>query len=159
MSELASQYEARKARLQRFAEAATKYQQRKDSERRETQVELIRAVLAPEPKSLRREYETVANQTVFAPITWRILRAVSEEFDMPVSEMLSTRQEARYCIPRYVAVGLLLQLTNMSLPAIGRRLGGRDHTTILNARRRIEALLESEAFRNRFDQINASIVG
>jgi hypothetical protein len=162
MSELASQIQARKARLQRFAEAATKYEERKAGERLELQVSMIKAAIAspqPElPKVTRRTYETPNNQLAFTPITWRILRAVSEEFDMPVSEICSAHQESKYTLPRYVAIGLMLQLTNMSYPAIGKRLGGRNHATIINGRERLRALLEGEAFRNRFDQIKASII-
>lgn len=110
----------------------------------------------PAPRA-RREYETVNNQTVYTPITWRILRAVSEEFDMPVSEIVSQNRNQEHCLPRYVAIGLLLQLTNMSWKAVGRRIGDRDHATVISGRNRLNVLLESEAFRNRFDQIKAGI--
>jgi chromosomal replication initiation ATPase DnaA len=71
--------------------------------------------------------------------------------------MLAFDNHPKYCIPRYVAIGLMLQLTPMSLPAIGRRLAGRDHTTIVNGRNRLAVLLEGEAFRNRFEQIKQGL--
>lgn len=151
MSELHNQIQARKARLQRFAEAATQFQKK-------SVLPLACAplyVAPPAPK--RRDYETEHSFPIYAPITWRILRAVSDEFGMPITEIVSRKQEPKYTLPRYVVIGLMLRLTNMSLPGIGRRIGGRDHTTVLNGKRRIEALLEGEAFRNRFEQIKAGV--
>lgn len=155
MSELASQINARKARLQRFAEAATKFQDKTRSLADIRQAEVLEIELAEKPR--RRQYETDKTYPIHTPITWRILRAVSEEFNMPVSEMLSSNQEAEYTLPRYVVIGLLLDLTNMSLPAIGKRIGGRDHTTVLNGRNRLNELLKGESFRNRFEQLKAGI--
>jgi hypothetical protein len=157
MTELADQHNARKARLQRFAEAAARYESKGRAPADiQSSAALVRCMATPALR-IRREYETPNSQPIYAPITWRILRAVSDEFDMPVSDIISKRQEAEYTLPRYVVIGLILQLTNMSLPAIGRRIGGRDHTTVLNGRNRLAKLLESEAFRNRFDQIKAAV--
>lgn len=156
MTELSNQIQARRERLQRFAEAATRFQDRGRAVADIKQTAILEHCLA-QPKSLRREYETAHSQPVYTPIISRIMRAVSEEFDMPVSEIVSPNQTSKYCLPRYVAIGLMLALTNMSWPAIGRRLGGRNHATVLAGNERFLALMESEAFRNRFEQIKAGI--
>lgn len=145
-----------KARRQRFAEAAARQQDKCAVTIDIQQCNILAAETSVQPTT-RREYETAHNQPFYAPITWRILRAVSEEFQMPVSEILDRRQDAKYTLPRFVAIGLMLDLTNMSLPAIGRRLGGRDHTTVIHGKKRLNGLLESESFRNRFDQMKAHL--
>lgn len=160
MTDLAMHYhQARKARLQRFAQAAARHQNKgRASADIETAVMLERCLAKPTAARVRRDYETAYSQPVYTPITWRILRAVSDEFEMSVTDILSKRQEAAFTLPRYVVIGLLLQLTNMSLPAIGRRIGGRDHTTVLNGRNRLNELLKSESFRNRYEQIKVGLV-
>jgi chromosomal replication initiation ATPase DnaA len=157
MGELANQIQARRERLQRFAEAATRYQ---DGDRA-VQIAILENVSKAQPKEQpeRRRYETKNDPTAYVPVARRILYAVANEFDMPIAEIVSHHRDKKYTLPRFVAIGLFIELTRLSLPAIGRWLGNRDHTTIINGRRRIEALLESEAFRNRFDQIKAEVVG
>ncbi len=155
MNEIMNQANARKARLQRFAEAAARLQS-KNAIATPASMLSQRPAKAPAAR-VRRDYETACSQPVYVPITWRILRAVSDEFDMPVSEFTGDKRDPKFTLARYVAIGLFLQLTNMSLPAIGRRLGNRDHTTILNGRNRFDALMQGEAFRNRFEQIKSEI--
>jgi hypothetical protein len=163
MTELANQITARKARLQRFAEAAARHANKNAAPADIAQVTILERALArhPEmpicPARPRRQYEKQGQPSIYIPITWRILRAVADEFGMTIEEIRSRHQELKYTLPRYVAIGLMLELTQLSLPAIGRQLGGRDHTTIINGKKRLAALLESEAFRNRFDQIKAEI--
>ena len=153
---LSSIHHARKARLQRFAEAATRLAGKGAAVADTRQAVILEGYLA-RPSEKRREYETAGRPSSSAPITMRILRAVAREFGLTTDEIVSRRHTPKYTIPRFVAIGLMIEMTPMSLPAIGRRLGGRDHSTIVNGRRRIWNLLESEAFRNRFDQIKAGI--
>jgi chromosomal replication initiation ATPase DnaA len=152
-SALVAQYRARQARLQRFEDAATRHRKAKQA----VVLEKIAAAQARE-EAKRREYDVESRQSVWMPIARRILLAVSREFGMPVERIVAKSNEAKYCLPRFVAIGLMLEATNLSLPAIGKWLGGRDHSTVINGRRRIEALLESESFRNRFDQIKAGVL-
>jgi chromosomal replication initiator protein len=63
--------------------------------------------------------------------------AVSEQFGVSEQELLSSTRVARVAQPRQLAMYLARELTSESLPAIGRRFGGRDHTTVLHAWRRI----------------------
>jgi len=153
-SPLASLQHAHKARLQRFAEAAARHLNNNNE-----QIDIQQAVMLEGqlPKRIRREYETAVRLSSNMPISMRILRAVAQEFGLTADEVISRRCSLKYTIPRFVAIGLMIELTPMSIPAIGRRLGGRDHSTIVSGRRRIYAMLESEAFRNRFDQIKAGI--
>ena len=61
-----------------------------------------------------------------------IIAVTARHFDMTVEEMLTRRRTARFMVPRHVAMYLAKQLTMRSLPDIGRRFAGRDHTTIIH---------------------------
>jgi len=65
---------------------------------------------------------------------------VSEHYRIRKAEMTSARRAREVARPRQVAMYLSKQLTPRSLPEIGRRFGGRDHTTVIHAVRRIEQL-------------------
>jgi chromosomal replication initiator protein len=69
-----------------------------------------------------------------------IQKAVSEHFGLKKEDLLSERRTRAVARPRQAAMYLAKQLTTRSLPDIGRRFGGRDHTTVLHAVRRIEEL-------------------
>ncbi|MBL0117086.1 MAG: chromosomal replication initiator protein DnaA [Sphingomonadales bacterium] len=69
-----------------------------------------------------------------------IQRRVSEHFRIRHAEMVSARRAREVARPRQIAMYLAKQLTPRSLPEIGRRFGGRDHTTVIHAVRQIERL-------------------
>ena len=69
-----------------------------------------------------------------------IQRVVARQYNVSRSDLLSSRRTANVVRPRQVAMYLAKVLTLRSLPEIGRRFGGRDHTTVLHAVRKIEAL-------------------
>ena len=69
-----------------------------------------------------------------------IQKAASEHFGLKQADLISERRNRSIARPRQAAMWLAKQLTTRSLPDIGRRFGGRDHTTVLHAVRRIEAL-------------------
>jgi chromosomal replication initiator protein len=69
-----------------------------------------------------------------------IQRVVARQYNVSRSDLLSSRRTANVVRPRQVAMYLAKILTLRSLPEIGRRFGGRDHTTVLHAVRKIEAL-------------------
>jgi chromosomal replication initiator protein len=69
-----------------------------------------------------------------------IQKATSEHFGLKQVDLISERRNRSIARPRQAAMWLAKQLTTRSLPDIGRRFGGRDHTTVLHAVRRIEAL-------------------
>lgn len=80
-----------------------------------------------------------------------IQRQVSEHYNIRLSDMIGPKRVRSFARPRQVAMYLCKQMTSRSLPEIGRRFGGRDHTTVMHGVRRIEEL------RNQDDQIAEDI--
>jgi chromosomal replication initiator protein len=74
-----------------------------------------------------------------------IQRVVGEYYKIKVNELLSKRRSRSVARPRQVAMALAKELTNHSLPEIGEAFGGRDHTTVLHACRKIKELQEENA--------------
>ena len=74
-----------------------------------------------------------------------IQKTVAEYYKIKVSEILSKRRNRSLARPRQVAMALSKELTNHSLPEIGQAFGGRDHTTVLHACRKIVELKNSDA--------------
>lgn len=70
-----------------------------------------------------------------------IQRAVSKHFNVSKQDLLSSRRTRSIVWPRQIAMYLAKSLTLRSLPEIGRRFGGRDHTTVLHAVRKVEEQL------------------
>jgi chromosomal replication initiator protein len=73
-----------------------------------------------------------------------IQKVVAEHFKLKQADLLSERRTRAVARPRHVAMYLAKQLTTRSYPDIGRRFGGRDHTTVLHAVKRIEELKATE---------------
>jgi len=73
-----------------------------------------------------------------------IQRIVARQYNVSRSDLLSSRRTANVVRPRQVAMYLAKTLTLRSLPEIGRRFGGRDHTTVLHAVRKIEGLVSND---------------
>jgi chromosomal replication initiator protein len=69
-----------------------------------------------------------------------IQRKVAEYYAVKLSDLLSARRAREVARPRQVAMYLAKRLTPRSLPEIGRRFGGRDHTTVMHAVKRIDEL-------------------
>jgi chromosomal replication initiator protein len=73
-----------------------------------------------------------------------IQKTVSEYYKIRVSELLSRKRTRMIARPRQVAMALAKELTEHSLPEIGDAFGGRDHTTVLHACRKIEELCDTD---------------
>jgi len=73
-----------------------------------------------------------------------IQKRVAEHFKIRISDMSSARRSRAVARPRQVAMYLSKQLTSRSLPEIGRAFGGRDHTTVIHAVRKIEELVKGD---------------
>ena len=73
----------------------------------------------------------------------QIQRVVAEHYRVTVSDMLSKRRSRTVVLPRHVAIFLAKEMTNYSLPEIGKAFGNRDHTTVLHAYRKIRDARES----------------
>jgi len=74
-----------------------------------------------------------------------IQKTVAEYSKVRVADLLSKRRNRSITRPRQIAMSLAKELTNHSLPEIGDQFGGRDHTTVLHACRRVKLLRETEA--------------
>lgn len=74
-----------------------------------------------------------------------IQRVVAEYYKIKVSDLLSKRRSRSVARPRQVAMYLAKDLTSHSLPEIGNVFGGRDHTTVLHACRKVKELLDEDA--------------
>jgi chromosomal replication initiator protein len=73
-----------------------------------------------------------------------IQKTVAEYFKIRVGDLLSKRRSRSIARPRQIAMALAKELTRHSLPEIGDAFGGRDHTTVLHACRRVKVLRDSE---------------
>lgn len=83
-----------------------------------------------------------------------IVLAVCARYQISRVDLMSQRRQRSYAWPRQVAIYLARRLTILALPAIGRIFGDRDHTTILHAHRKIDALIETnEDLRGTVDKL------
>ncbi|TCZ52927.1 chromosomal replication initiator protein DnaA [Roseicella aquatilis] len=74
-----------------------------------------------------------------------IQRKVAEHYNLRLTDMVSARRARNVARPRQVAMYLAKQLTQRSLPEIGRRFGNRDHTTVMHAVSRVAELIAQDA--------------
>lgn len=89
----------------------------------------------------------------------RIIKVTAENFNIKTEEILSKKRTQEIALTRQVAMYLCRVLTDLSLPKIGETFGGRDHTTVLHAFKKIEKLLSDNSdFKNRLDIIKNNIL-
>lgn len=74
-----------------------------------------------------------------------IQKTVAEYYKIRISDLMSNKRTRSITRPRQIAMGLAKELTNHSLPEIGEMFGGRDHTTVLHACRKVQELRESDS--------------
>ena len=74
-----------------------------------------------------------------------IQKRVAAHYNIRLADMHSARRARSVARPRQVAMFLAKQLTSRSLPEIGRKFGGRDHTTVMHAVRKVEQLCSEDA--------------
>jgi chromosomal replication initiator protein len=74
-----------------------------------------------------------------------IQKTVAEYYNLRTSDLLSAKRSRSIARPRQVAMALAKELTKKSLPEIGQAFGGRDHTTVLHATRKVKELIDSDA--------------
>lgn len=145
-------HRAHLARQARMAAAADRY-----AWNARARLEQTTPMTVPAKLPIRRVYETKKRLPNYMPFATRVLKTIADEFGMTLEELTGAKRTKQKCLARFVVVGILTEMTQMSLPAMGRRLGGRDHTTILHAQRQAKKLFSEEAFRNRVDQIKAEL--
>ena len=73
-----------------------------------------------------------------------IQRKVSDHYNIRLSDLIGPKRVRTFARPRQIAMYLAKQLTSRSLPEIGRRFGGRDHTTVMHGVRKIEELKQKD---------------
>ena len=74
-----------------------------------------------------------------------IQRRVAEHYNIKLADMSSPRRARQVSRPRQIAMYLAKQLTTKSLPDIGRSFGGRDHTTVMHAVKKVEELATGDS--------------
>ena len=74
----------------------------------------------------------------------RIISAVAQQYQVPEEDLLGPRRTRQIALPRQVAMYLIREETETSLPKIGQALGGRDHTTVMYGHDRISDLIERD---------------
>lgn len=87
--------------------------------------------------------DQLASQDKMVSIT-NIKKIVAQYYNMRVTDLDSQRRNRSLARPRQIAMALAKELTNHSLPEIGDEFGGRDHTTVLHAQRKVAALRQSD---------------
>jgi hypothetical protein len=142
-------HRARKARLQRFAQAAAR-----------VAAPAVVAAAAPVdappeppefraflPRSFKPAWFRIEDErdADAGPEVRDIQQAVCLHYGVSLTDLLSERRMASIVRPRQVAVYLARELTLLSLPQIGQRFGGRDHTTMLVSHRKIARQIASDA--------------
>ena len=90
----------------------------------------------------------------------KVQREVAKRFNVEPSDITGKSRSRDIVIPRQVAMYLTRHLTESSLPAIGRAFGGRDHSTVLHACKKIEARLgKDKSFASALDDLSRRISG
>ena len=123
---------------------------------RELEGSLIRLVaycsLTGEPITLtlaERVLKTIAEQNLHVISAGQIQRVVAEYFSLKTSELKSKNNSRRVAQPRQIAMYLCREMTDDSLPQIGRAFGGKHHTTVLHSVRKITKLRSKDVRVNR----------
>ena len=75
----------------------------------------------------------------------QIQKITASYYKIRVSDILSTKRDKKNTLPRHMAMALCKDLTNNSLPSIGDGFGGRDHTTVLHANKKIQKLKKEDS--------------
>lgn len=129
---------------------------------------LMMAPPPPKPKPpvelLPVQNAAIADAAAFAFLaSWKheiahIIEVVARDFNVSLADILSLRRDQRSVKPRHIAMYLSKEMTTRSLPDIGRRFGGKDHTTILHAVKKIGRLIEQDAeLAGRIEKIKAAL--
>lgn len=114
----------------------------RDFERAKAAGDLLLKALAERARVLGIARKLAEEEAVPIIPVGRILKAVSTYYKVPVLEICSSRRQAPVVRPRQVAMYLCRELTLRSFPDIGRRIGGRDHTTALHGWRKVKWMIE-----------------
>lgn len=113
------------------------------------QADIVMLAPSPSPKALRMQQ--VINE-VMAPVALpgrvtiaQVMLVVAREFDVHIKDLVARDRRRRAVFPRHVAMYLAHAVTGRSLPDVGRRFGGFDHTTVLHARNSVKNRMAEDA--------------
>jgi DnaA-like protein len=130
----------------------TLLEQQGEALRRERLEALARLSVTPN----REVAESAVQREVCLPA---IIAAVARAYGVSKLDIVSARRTAKLTFPRQIVMYLAVAMTPMSYPAIGQKIGDRDHTTILYGERKITALVaKSEALRVSIEALRSEIV-
>jgi chromosomal replication initiation ATPase DnaA len=111
--------------------------------------------------ALRAKYERRQSElgaTATYPSIRKIIISVAQAYGVKTVDMMSARRTADVVLPRQVAMYLAKVTTLRSLPDVGRQFGGKDHTTILHAVRKIAARMAvDDSFRAKVEALRAEV--
>jgi chromosomal replication initiator protein len=86
-----------------------------------------------------------------------IASGVAKFFDVKMSDMKGPRRTKQIVMPRQIAMYLARKHTGLSLPEIGRRFGGRDHTTVIHAVKKVKARMQEDSYRTKVELVARSV--
>jgi len=119
--------------------------------------------LNPFPEDFREELTRLVHSHIGrdgCPRIDHVQRVVASHYFMQVRDLLSRRRTKEVVLPRQIAMYLTKMMTLHSLPEIGRRFGGKDHTTVLHAIRKLDAkVANDEAFAAEIEGLRMRIMG
>jgi chromosomal replication initiator protein len=111
----------------------------------------------PLPQSKEPWFSITADFEPAGPTIGKVMFAVAQHFNISRNDLMSSSRTADIAYPRQVAYYLCRTLTLRSFPEIGRRFGGRDHTTTLHGYRKIQRLMRSD-WRIAYDVAHAELL-
>lgn len=98
----------------------------------------------PFPQAKEPWFSITAEFEMAGPSVGKIIFAVGQHFNIPTRDLKGPYRTANIAYARHIAFYLARKLTSRSLPEIGRKFNGRDHTTVLHGIRKIERLVKSD---------------
>lgn len=110
----------------------------------------------PSPPTAFKKREKINR---YRPTIEQIQHAICEKFDISTDELLARRHNKEITTPRFIAMFLAKKLTVCSFPELGRKFGGRDHTTVLNAVRKAQKrIVDDDNFAKLVEELGAGII-
>ncbi|MDD5223436.1 MAG: chromosomal replication initiator protein DnaA [bacterium] len=91
----------------------------------------------------KKVFKNISSQSEGVPVSIEsIQKAVATHFNLKISDLKSTRKLKTFTVPRQIAMYLSRKLTNASFPEIGNKFGGKDHSTVIHATKKIKKQIE-----------------
>ena len=88
--------------------------------------------------------QTCFTQLAKSSLTTNIINTVCQFYNIPKSDLLGKKKNKELVEPRQICTYLITELMNLPLVTIGQSMGGRDHTTVIHARNKINELIKTD---------------